>query len=121
MSAELKSLQVRLHEKTKELQALERNIAEYNSKRGKIFKDIAQLQFQIQDLTKKDLVVSEHAVLRYLERMYKFDLNEIKSQILTPQLIKTADTLGNGKFPTGAGFKAVVRDRVIVSIIGDSE
>ena len=61
-------------------------------------------------------VVSEHALLRYIERKMDFDLDEIKKEILTDDLKIMIKKLGNGKYPIVNG-KAVVKEGVIISIV----
>lgn len=34
----------------------------------------------------KDIIVSEHAMIRYLQRVYKLDLEKIEKEILTDDL-----------------------------------
>lgn len=78
-----------------------------------------QLQKQINAAIEaaKEPIVSEHALLRYLERVHNIDLEALKAMILTPQLSNAIKTLGSGKYPlSGGGGKAVVKDKVIVSI-----
>ncbi len=63
-----------------------------------------------------DLIVSEHAILRYCERVKQMDIDAIVNDILTPQLVTAEKALGNGKFPSGTGFKVVVRNKVVVTV-----
>lgn len=61
--------------------------------------------------------VSDHAVLRYLERVKGLDIEKIRSEILTPDIAAairagaTAVTISGARFP--------VRGGVIVTVIGD--
>lgn len=64
----------------------------------------------------KDPVVSEHALLRYIEREMGFDLDVIKDAILTNERKVMIKAMGNGKYPIGK-CKAVVKDMVIISIV----
>ncbi|NND64789.1 MAG: hypothetical protein HKM24_02385 [Gammaproteobacteria bacterium] len=94
------------------------------SKRKKQFDD---KQKELQKLERKedavkptdvsDLIVSEHAIVRFLQRVENIDLEEIKKRILTQQVLELMGQLGlNGTFPTGAGFQVVVKNGVIVTI-----
>lgn len=59
--------------------------------------------------------ISDHAILRYLERYYNLDINKIKQEILTPNVISAIKagvkkiTINNIEFP--------IRDGVIVTSI----
>lgn len=72
---------------------------------------------RIESLTVREVVVSEHAMLRYCERVYGFNLDEIKAAILTPSVAASIKTFGDGKFPSGTGFTVVVKNRVVVSLM----
>lgn len=61
-------------------------------------------------------IVSEHAILRYIERGMQFDIEQIRGNILSEKVRACIDTLGNGKFPIGNGLFAVVKDRTIVTV-----
>ncbi len=61
-------------------------------------------------------LVSEHAQLRYIERVLGVDLDEIKAAILTDQMLATINALGSGKFPMDGGMKAIVRNKTVVTI-----
>ncbi len=77
---------------------------------------IADLQQEIEKLTDKAPVISEHAILRYLERKADIDMQDISGKILTPKVIEYITQFKSGKFPIGDGLRAVVRDSVIVTI-----
>lgn len=66
--------------------------------------------------TKKELIVSEHAILRYLERVKGICLNDIIDQIKNEEVMSIYNKLGNsGKYPC-CDFTAVVKNNVIVTI-----
>lgn len=62
------------------------------------------------------IIVSEHAVLRYIERNLGIDVKEIESQIITESVIEQYKILGNGKYPIGDGLKAVIKDNVVLTV-----
>jgi chromosome segregation ATPase len=63
-----------------------------------------------------ELIVTEHAIIRYIERVIGIDLNEIKKVICNEKLINQVSALGNGSYPIDNGVKAVVKNNVIVTI-----
>lgn len=66
---------------------------------------------------KKGLTVSEHAILRYLERVEGLDLKEIEEKILPESEKPKIRTLGNGHYPINKGeFKIIVKDGVVVTL-----
>lgn len=61
--------------------------------------------------------VSEHAILRYLERVKGIDLIELKKEILSEKVLKMTKTLGgNGSYPNN-DFKVVMKNNTVVTII----
>lgn len=60
--------------------------------------------------------VSDHAVVRYLERFYEFDADLWRAEILA--MLEAAQRLGvDGVFPLGdTGLSAVIRDATVVTI-----
>lgn len=60
--------------------------------------------------------VSEHALLRYIERVYGIDLKQVENQILTEPNKRAIKTIINGKLPLGCGFKAIIKNMNVVSI-----
>lgn len=64
--------------------------------------------------------ISEHALLRYIERVYGIDLEAIQEKILTEQNKKAIRLIVNGKLPLGAehsNHKAIIQNMTIVSIV----
>lgn len=65
----------------------------------------------------KDIVVSEHAILRFLERVEKLDIEKIKESILPPitkDLISKMSK-ANGSYPSMT-HQLVLRDNIIVTV-----
>lgn len=81
---------------------------------------IKQIKKQIEDLENvKDIQLSEHAILRYLERVEGFDIDKIQNIIITEELKEQVETLGgNGVFPLGkTGNTIRLKNYTIVTII----
>ncbi|WP_209047576.1 hypothetical protein [Rhizorhabdus histidinilytica] len=64
--------------------------------------------------------VSDHARVRYLERVKGVDIEKLDAEILSPAMV-LADDMGGGKVIMKTGHKAVVRDGVIVTVESKSE
>jgi len=60
--------------------------------------------------------VSDHALLRYCERVMGADLNDIRDRILR-EIGPAVAVVGNGKFPITGGAVAVVRESTVVTIL----
>lgn len=86
-----------------------------NNQIQKFESEIKQLKAQ-----NDGLIISEHAILRYIERVIGIDLEQIKSKIITKQTQKMVESLGNGTYPQD-GFKIKVVDNVVVTVVTNSD
>lgn len=114
---ELKGLQVHLTRLLAERDEANRQareaLKEANACQTKI--DVIERQIRkIQEET-KDPIVSEHALLRYVERVLGIDLEAIKRSILSEKVRGYIKQLPSGKFP-GDGFRVVVKNRTVTTI-----
>jgi chromosome segregation ATPase len=87
---------------------------EFNYKRAAIEK----LKEEIKRLsTTKDPKVSEHAIVRYFERVKGFDISEIEKEILTEEVLELIEKLGgSGSYPN-KDFSVVMKDFTVTTIV----
>lgn len=87
---------------------------EYNQK----IQLIKELQKSINSLSKNGKIkISEHAIVRYLERVKGINLSEIEKEILTEEVLELISKLGgSGKYPIG-NHQVVLSDFTITTII----
>lgn len=64
-----------------------------------------------------DIHVTDHAVLRYLERYMGVNVDHIKSLILANGRGEMVRTLRSGRFPIDSGAKIVAKDGVVITIV----
>ena len=114
---ELKGLESQLKILSGKLKAKKEEVSQIQKEYSKMIASEKSLKDKILNLTApKGLRVTEHAILRYLERVNNIDLSEIEKLIITPELTKMTEVLGeNGKFPIN-GFNVVIRDGSIVTV-----
>jgi predicted transcriptional regulator len=107
---EIKSLMTRI-------KTSKQSIEKINSELSSMLAHHNSLESRLKDLQSKEagLVVTEHAMLRYLERVIGLDLNDIREEIITDQLKKQWGALGSGKYPV-KNFKVVIKQNMIVTI-----
>jgi hypothetical protein len=113
---ELKNKLIKLNNQSS---ILKLNIATMQRSRSSISLKIEKVKKDIENEENKNKVieVSDHAVLRYLERVGGMDLNIIKKAIVTDELIDIVSSIGgSGKFPLNYGHSVVMRDYVIVTL-----
>ncbi len=65
---------------------------------------------------RQSLQVSDHALVRFLERGLGIDIEEIKSQMLGKSA-RAMTRLGDGRYPISKGCKAIVTNRIVVTVI----
>jgi len=72
---------------------------------------------RVEELKKSELIVTDHALIRYLERKKNFDTAKVRAEILTPQVRATIQQLGSGimKVP-GTKIKLVFDNYSIITI-----
>jgi len=118
-SQELKQLQSRETKLSTELKHLSEEDVSIQRKLAKERRRLATLKKKISSLKQKSAVpiVSEHAILRYIERTMGVDVEHLKQEILTDKVLDQFKVLGSGKYPTTGGCKAVIKDGVVVTVI----
>lgn len=112
---DLKSLEVRRAK-------LEREINEFENDKNEVCKRLRQKKEQLHKINndikqiQANVVIREHAVLRYLERVKGINMAETEKEILDEELRKQILTLGSGKFPKN-DFTLIVKNNVIVTVV----
>jgi len=62
--------------------------------------------------------VSEHAVLRHLEHVLGMDIEIIRLEILSPDVMEKIRELGDGRYPVSQNRGiAIVKNNVVVSVV----
>lgn len=115
---DLKHLQTRKSQAVARLTRLTAEMTVLKEELKKAHKEVESLNCEIKDLTANP-VVSEHAMLRYFERVLGFDLDEIVDNILTPEIRERLKTQASGEFALDCGVKARVAGRVVVTLVDD--
>lgn len=113
---EVKHLESRLAKAQADLAAAKEDQAQANRRvcdAGKLIRDLTSRLAALQ--SSAEPVVSEHALLRYIERVVGVDLDAAKAEILSTVARKAIQD-----FPTctiqADGFKLVVRNRTVVTV-----
>jgi len=119
---ELKSLQSRRDQADRRLQALLAEMSSIGQKVKAERDELRRIDESIKKLKEKsdELVVSEHAILRYLERVKGVDIEAVKKEILPDTVREQNRLLGNGSFPAGT-HRCKIRDGVVITILTKEE
>lgn len=86
-------------------------------------KEIVSIEGKIASLQKKtkQLIISEHAILRYLERVKGIDLEQIRSEMILPKMKVAMEQFKDGTFSGPNNCKLVVKDNTVVTILTKEE
>ncbi|GGB14969.1 hypothetical protein GCM10011380_00470 [Sphingomonas metalli] len=60
--------------------------------------------------------VTDHAIVRYLERVHGIDMDVIRAEILTP-VVQLAEGFGCGTVIGKNGCRVMIRDGVVTTIV----
>lgn len=89
---------------------------------------LKEVRNEIRQLTvENSVLVSEHAILRYFERVLGYDLEKIKSVIVPPQTQQQIEHFGGGTFPISNNnnnlppFKIRVRNNTVVTVLTEDD
>jgi chromosome segregation ATPase len=114
----LKALQTKLSQLKSKYEIVKSEIESKQKEAGNIKKEMTDLKSRIDGFNEnKQPIVSEHAILRYLERVKGLDIKAIEKEILTDDILKLIETLGpNGVYPNN-GFKIKMKNNVVITIL----
>ncbi len=86
-----------------------------------IKKQILEIESKIkklENIIETEPKVSEHALLRFLERKHQWNLETLSDYLISPKIKQMLNTLGgNGKYPHEGGFTIVFKDYTATTII----
>lgn len=82
----------------------------------------ANIEFLLSKISKEEerIQITDHAVIRYIERIEKRDMEALRKSIVTDVLLQQVKTLGDGTYPVCtdyARYRAVVSGGCIVTIL----
>lgn len=111
---ELKTLNTRLAAIKEERELLRTRRTEIDERDKTLAKQQSQAEQQVAQLKTKSVVVSEHAIVRYMERVHGIDLDQLKNEIVGRD--HTTLKLPNGQFGVN-GHKIRVKNGVVVTVL----
>jgi predicted transcriptional regulator len=114
----LKIKLAQLQVQQKDLSEQQRNV--YSSLQ-KVNNEINQIQHEIEKQISSKPQISDHALLRYLERTEQINIEQLKDQLLTPKLVEIINTFHSGRFPISNDLQAIVKNNTITTIIYASQ
>ncbi len=113
---DLKQLQVRRTKVEAELKAANQDRESLSKRIHDLKNELNSLDTKIKNFSKSKPMVSEHAMLRYIERVIGIDLEDVKQQILTETNVKAIEFAGNCTIKCN-NIELIVKDRCVVSVV----
>lgn len=113
----LRLKQALLRRKRAERRELHDELNPLKARLTKLTEEIDQLE---QEVTSKDIGphISDHAVLRYLERVCRLDIESVRNRMMTPA-VRMAVQQGAGKVK-GPGYVLILEKNVIVTTVANT-
>lgn len=118
---ELKRLQSLHHQLQLEFKSLQESGSRLTMQIATKAKQIKEVEQKIHKLKGygDSIIVSEHAILRYLERVYGLDLGKIKKEILPERIAAQAKAIGNGRYGV-IDHTLLIKNNVVVTVLTDN-
>jgi hypothetical protein len=97
---DIKTLRYKLRQEKIKLQSLNMESQGLNRKRSLKENEVKEIEKEIENLKNGivEIPITEHALIRYFERVIDFDLEEIKEKILNDKIKKEYIQNGDGKY-----------------------
>jgi predicted nucleic acid-binding Zn-ribbon protein len=119
-SSEHKHLLRRKNELEKALSAIKESLSDLNNQHKQMSKSLNEINKKISYIEKdKDIIVSEHAYVRFFERVLGYNLEELFEEILSSDTREKVVKLSSCKIPINindAAFTFIFKNKVLVTI-----
>ena len=124
--SELKNLNVQRTALTLDIKELKDKMIPLSREINEKIGEIDSIDKKIQAIKNREsIVVTEHAILRYLERVQGIDIEEIKNLILPTDVMEQVTSLGSGYYPVKGRyhqidkqtFKIRVKNNAVVTVL----
>lgn len=117
---QIKALETQISKKKDQVKALQGQQVATQTELTAERKRLKELNRRLESLRhkKKKPTISDHAIVRYLERVKGMDIVAVKAEMLNPQIIELTKKLGhNGEFPSGEGWSVRMKNGNVVTVI----
>ena len=114
----IKGLKSQLKRMQGDTEALKVEISNKQKECNNKVKAIKVLKEQIDKFeNNKNIKVSEHAIVRYFERVKGFDISEVERDILTEEVLILIEKLGGtGGYPN-KDFKVIIKNYTVTTVV----
>lgn len=113
------NLKDRLEYLKREQKDLDEEVRSLQKKLSKKSKEIEQVKAAIEEeeLRNRPISVTDHALIRYMERVLGIDVEKIRNDMITEETKRVIYSVGSGKIPIGDGHRLWVKDRTITTVV----
>lgn len=115
----IKQLQSQLSKAEADLEISKIELANKQREHQVKFQSVKGLKDKIAALKKEETAkVSEHAIVRYFERVKGFNISDIEREILCDEIRKYMAVLGgNGSYPHPDGYQVKMSNHTVTTIV----
>ena len=113
---EIKKVKSKIRRASEEAKDLKSNVKLWQQMYSLKISEIQELTEKLKDMNKGDIKITEHAMLRYVERVLGIDIEQIEKSILEELNLETIEKLGNGTYPV-RNFNVVIKENFIITVI----
>lgn len=114
----LKTYYTNLSNLNKDLDQLKRESSTVNSKIVKKKREIASIENKINKMHTGKVIISEHAIIRYLERIEGINMEAVKDKMVNSRTRDAINVLTSGTFPIQGG-RLEVKNNIVITVIKD--
>ena len=114
LRSKVEAIHGRISEHQREMTALQGEVAQMEATRRSLLAEVERRSRPAEDIR-----ITDHALLRYVERVFGIDVDAVRREILTDGVARCIE-LGASTI-TVKGIQFRVRDRSIVTVIGSDQ
>jgi hypothetical protein len=111
LKSKIKTIHGRISEHQREMTALQGEVAQMEATRRSLLAEVERRSRPADDVR-----ITDHALLRYVERVFGIDIDAVRREILTDGVAKGIELGASTITVNGIQFR--VKDRSIVTVIG---
>jgi len=78
--------------------------------------ELRKIDKQLEKAQKGELIITEHAILRYMERVKFLNLEDVRKLIVPEETALLIKKFGSGKFPAGT-HQVIVKNNMVITIL----
>jgi predicted nuclease with TOPRIM domain len=114
LRSKVETIHGRISEHQREMTALQGEVAQMEATRRSLLAEVER-----RSRPAEDVHITDHALLRYVERVFGIDVDAVRRQILTDGVAKCIELGASTITVNGIQFR--VKDRSIVTVIGSDQ